>query len=68
MFTLANLLAQSFDSDCFGTWFSHHATAAGSAIEQQFGNQAFAAELAGQALSLLIVDQALQGRTRLFQH
>jgi hypothetical protein len=34
---------------------------AGGAIEQQFGDQALAAVLAGQALRLLVGDQPLQG-------
>ena len=67
LLTLTNILAQRFDGPGFGRRFGIDAAPAGSAVQQQFGNQALAAVLAGQALGLLVVDQPLQGRAGAFQ-
>ena len=58
---------QRFDGLGFGSRLGHHAAPAGGAIEQQLGDQAFTALMAGLALRLLVVDQPLQGRAGVFQ-
>ncbi|MNV78645.1 hypothetical protein D3C71_1721480 [compost metagenome] len=67
LFALAHLLPQCLDGPGFGSRFGLDAAPAGSAVQQQLGNQALAAVPACQALCLLVVDQPLQGRAGVFQ-
>ena len=60
LFALPDRFAQLLDGLLLGSFFAGHAASAGGAVDQQFGDQAQGAVLAGFALGLLIGDQALQ--------
>ena len=66
MFALTNGLVQVADRALFQGGLGGDATAAGGAVQQQFGDQPRAAALAQQALGLVVVDQPLQLRAGLF--
>ena len=66
LFALANGLMQVADCTLFQHRLRGHATAAGGAVQQQFGDQSRSTAFAQLALRQVIVDQPLQLRASLF--
>ena len=67
LFALAHRLAQGLNGGLFNARLAADPLSAGSAVDQQFGDQLPAAVPAGLGLSLVAGDQALQLRARLLQ-
>jgi len=67
LLALANRFAQLLGSLLFGGFFAGHAASASGAVDQQFGNQAQGAVLAGFTLGLLVGNQSLQRAPRMLQ-